>query len=141
MVTGVAAVKAGVVMFIIPYIFAFYPELLLIQEAQLDPNSKTGAFLPGYDGEVHWGPLGWLCARIALALYFIGSLLAGFDRMRISVPEQLIRGLIALLVIWKLPEVYWIGIVLGAIVLFWHGRKSKNIRAEEPIPDKELQQT
>ena len=54
MVTGVAAVKAGVVMFIIPYIFAFYPELLLIQEAQLDPNSKTGAFLPGYDGEVHW---------------------------------------------------------------------------------------
>ena len=67
--------------------------------------------------------------------------MAGFDRMRISVPEQLIRGLIALLVIWKLPEVYWIGIVLGAIVLFWHGRKSKNIRAEEPIPDKELQQT
>ena len=61
--------------------------------------------------------------------------------MRISVPEQLIRGLIALLVIWKLPEVYWIGIVLGAIVLFWHGRKSKNIRVEEPTPDKELQQT
>jgi TRAP-type uncharacterized transport system fused permease subunit len=141
MITGVAAVKAGVVMFIIPYIFACYPELLLIQEAQLDPNSTTGAFLPGYDGEVHWGPLGWLCARIALALYFVGSLLAGFDRTKISVPEQVIRGLIALLVIWKLPEVYWIGIVLGVIVLFWHARRSKNIKAEEPIPDKELQQT
>jgi hypothetical protein len=61
--------------------------------------------------------------------------------MKISVPEQIIRCLIALLVIWKLPEVYWIGIVLGAIVLFWHGRKSKNIRAKEPIPDKKLQQT
>ncbi|HIF59722.1 MAG TPA: hypothetical protein EYQ26_09560 [Rhodospirillales bacterium] len=97
--------------------------------------------MPGYDGEVHWGPLGWLCARIALALYFVGSLLAGFDRTKISVSEQLIRGLIALLVIWKLPEVYWIGIVLGVIVLFWHARRSKNIKAEEPIPDKELQQT
>ena len=141
MITGVAAVKAGVVMFIIPYIFAFYPELLLIQEAQLDPNSTTGAFLPGYDGEVHWGPLGWLCARIALGLYFIGSCLAAFDRMRISVSEQIIRGLISLLVIWKLPEVYWVGIILGVIVLFWHARRSKNIKAEEPTSNKELQQT
>jgi TRAP-type uncharacterized transport system fused permease subunit len=136
MVTGIAAVKAGVVMFIIPYIFAFYPELLLIKEAQLDPNSQTGAFLPGYDGEVHWGSLSWLCARIALALYFVGSLLASFDRMRISAPEQVIRGLIALMLIWKSPEVYWVGIIVSLIVLFWHARKSKNAKPEEPVPDK-----
>ncbi len=139
MVTGVAAVKAGIVMFIIPYIFAFYPELLLIKEAQLDPNSKTGAFLPGYDGEVHWGPLSWLCARIALALYFIASLLAGFDRMRISAPEQILRGLIALLVIWNLPQVYWTGIALGAIVLLWHAGRAKKTNMDESSPDIETQ--
>ena len=139
MVTGVAAVKAGIVMFIIPYIFAFYPELLLIKEAQLDPNSKTGAFLPGYDGEVHWGPLSWLCARIALALYFIASLLAGFDRMRISAPEQVLRGLIALLVIWNLPQVYWTGIVLGATVLLWHAGRAKKTNMDKPFPDGETQ--
>ena len=139
MVTGVAAVKAGIVMFIIPYIFAFYPELLLIKEAQLDPNSKTGAFLPGYDGEVHWGPLSWLCARIALALYFIASLLAGFDRMRISAPEQILRGLIALLVIWNLPQVYWTGIALGAIVLLWHAGRAKKTNMDKSSPDIETQ--
>ena len=139
MVTGVAAVKAGIVMFIIPYIFAFYPELLLIKEAQLDPNSKTGAFLPGYDGEVHWGPLSWLCARIALALYFVASLLAGFDRMRISAPEQILRGLIALLVIWNLPQVYWTGIALGAIVLLWHAGRAKKTNMDKTFPDGETQ--
>ncbi len=136
MVTGIAAVKAGVVMFIIPYIFAFYPELLLIKEAQLDPNSATGAFLPGYDGKINWGPLSWLCARIAFALYFIGSLLASFDRMRISIPEQAIRGLVALMLIWKLPEVYWTGIIVGVVVLLWHARQSRNAKPEEPIPGK-----
>ena len=136
MVTGIAAVKAGVVMFIIPYIFAFYPELLLIKEAQLDPNSATGAFLPGYDGKINWGPLSWLCARIAFALYFIGSLLASFDRMRISIPEQAIRGLVALMLIWKLPEVYWTGIIVGVVVLLWHARQSRNAKPEEPIPVK-----
>jgi TRAP transporter 4TM/12TM fusion protein len=133
MVTGVAAVKAGIVMFIIPYIFAFYPELLLIKEAQIDPNSANGAFLPGYDGEVHWGPLSWLCARIALALYFIGSLLARFDRMIISFPEQVIRGLIALMLVWKLPEIYWAGVALGLIVLFWHGINSQKVKVKKPI--------
>jgi TRAP-type uncharacterized transport system fused permease subunit len=139
MVTGLAAVKAGIVMFIIPYIFAFYPELLLIKEAQLDPNSKTGAFLPGYDGEVHWGSLSWLCARIALALYFIASLLASFDRMRISATEQIIRGLIAILVIWNLPQVYWTGIALGVIVLLWHARKANNTNGDETSPDGKVQ--
>ena len=136
MVTGIAAVKAGVVMFIIPYIFAFYPELLLIKEAQLDPNSATGAFLPGYDGKINWGPLSWLCARIAFALYFIGSLLASFDRMRISIPEQAIRGLVALMLIWKLPEVYWTGIIVGVVVLLWHARQSRHAKPEELIPGK-----
>lgn len=136
MVTGVAAVKAGIVMFIIPYIFAFYPELLLIKEAQLDPNSATGAYLPGYDGDVHWGPLSWLCARIALALYFIGSILASFDRMIISLPEQIIRGLIALMLVWEMPEIYWVGVAAGIIVLFWHAKKSKLISAKEPITNK-----
>ncbi len=132
MVTGLAAVKAGIVMFIIPYIFAFYPELLLIKEAQLDPNSQTGAFLPGYDGLIHWGPLGWLCARIALALYFIASMLAAFDRMRIAPFEQVVRGFIAVMLVWATPEVYWVGIVGGIIVILWHAKKAQNIQVDKP---------
>jgi hypothetical protein len=40
------------------------------------------------------------------------------------------------MLIWKLPEVYWAGIVVGLVVLFWHARKSNNAKSEEPLPDK-----
>jgi hypothetical protein len=54
--------------------------------------------------------------------------------MRISIPEQAIRGLVALMLIWKLPEVYWTGIIVGVVVLLWHARQSRNAKPEEPIP-------
>ena len=38
--TGFASVRAGVVMFTIPFIFAFYPELLIIDAAKIDPYSS-----------------------------------------------------------------------------------------------------
>ena len=48
MKTGFSAVKSGIVMFTIPFVFALYPELLLIDQAVIDPG--TGAFFDGYDG-------------------------------------------------------------------------------------------
>ena len=51
MATGFSAVRSGIVMFIIPFVFAMYPELLLIEAAVLDPTlSDLDAYLPGYDG-------------------------------------------------------------------------------------------
>ena len=51
MATGFSAVKSGIVIFVVPFIFAFYPELLLITDAILDPQATGGnAYLPGYDG-------------------------------------------------------------------------------------------
>jgi TRAP-type uncharacterized transport system fused permease subunit len=111
-------------MFIIPFVFAFYPELLLIADAQIDPNSPSGGFLPGYDGEVHLASLIWLCTRIALALYMVGSSLARFDRTEISSLEQVGRILVAILLVWKLPEVYAVGLILAALILVFHARKA-----------------
>ena len=82
MATGFSAVRSGIVIFAIPFVFAMYPELLLIEEAVLDP-AATGAelaYLPGYDGAVDWAALGWLCARLLAALYLLASGLARFDR-------------------------------------------------------------
>ena len=49
MATGFSAVRSGIVMFSIPFVFAFYPELLLIDQALIDPSSASGAPLPGYE--------------------------------------------------------------------------------------------
>jgi TRAP transporter 4TM/12TM fusion protein len=125
MITGFAAVRGGIVMFVIPFVFAFYPELLLIKEAQLDPSSGAGGFLPGYDGEIHLGPLAWLCARIALALYLLASVLARFDRRNMGAVEQGLRLLLALGVLMKTPVLYAPAIIFALAILFWHARTKR----------------
>ena len=52
--TAFSAVKSGIVMFIIPFVFALYPEILLIEEGmiQAGPNSVAVTYLPGYDGTI-----------------------------------------------------------------------------------------
>ena len=87
MATGFSAMKSGIVIFIIPFIFALYPEILLIEAAQIDPNAAAGApdpYLPKYDGSVSSVALGLLLGRVVLALYLLSSALAGYGRQRLS---------------------------------------------------------
>ena len=59
MTTGFSAVRSGVVMFVLPFVFAFYPELLLIDAAKMDPAAPPGSavFLQGYGSGVDCGYL------------------------------------------------------------------------------------
>ncbi|MBL4597590.1 MAG: TRAP transporter fused permease subunit [Rhizobiaceae bacterium] len=123
MMTGFSAVKSGIVMFVIPFIFAFYPELLLIPAAQMDPASSSGAFLPGYDGSIHLLSLLALCARVAITFYLVASALAQFDYSRLSIFETLLRLVLALCVISTVPEIYISGLVVSALYLAFHIRR------------------
>ena len=82
MATAFSAVRSGIVMFVIPFVFALYPEILLIDAAVRDPSAlpSAAAYLPGYDGALHLGPLLWLLLRLMAALYLLASALAAFDR-------------------------------------------------------------
>ena len=123
MATGFSAVRSGIVMFVVPFVFAFYPELLLIGEAILDPRSSGGAaYLPGYDGQLHLGALLLLAARLVLALYLLSSALAGFDRHALASWEIAARLALAVLLMTKM-EILWIGAAIAAIALiFVHSR-------------------
>jgi TRAP transporter 4TM/12TM fusion protein len=119
--TGFAAVRVGIVMFTIPFVFAWYPELLLIEEA-VTITSETGqrALIEGYTGQIEWVALGWLAARLILALYLMASALARFDRGPMARWEMFLRLGLALLVLWKSPTIMWIGIVLGLGLIIVH---------------------
>lgn len=119
--TGFAAVRVGIVMFTIPFVFAWYPELLLIEEA-VTITSETGqrALIEGYTGQIEWAALGWLAARLILALYLVASALARFDRGPMARWEMFLRLGLALLVLWKSPTIMWIGIVLGLGLIIVH---------------------
>jgi len=127
--TGIAAVRVGIVMFTVPFVFAWYPELLLIEEA-VTITDETGrrALIEGYSGVVDWSALAALGLRIGLALYLTASALAKFDRNALSSPEVLLRLIVAILVLWKTATVMWVGIGLAALLIgghhFFAGRRT-----------------
>ena len=130
MATGFSAVKSGIVIFIVPFVFAFYPELLLIDEAVLDPQPQGGTlYLPGYDGQVHIGALALLLGRLILALYLVSSALSGFDRTRLAFWEIAARLSLAVLIMTSV-DVLWIGGALAAFgLIFWNHRSKAQFEA------------
>ena len=120
MQTGFSAVKSGIIMFVIPFIFAFYPELLIIDAAKIDPYSSSGEFLPGYSSGFKFFEVIWLLLRLGLALYMISSALAKFDRLILTLPEVIVRIIAAVLIIMNAPSFYMTGVVLAALVLIYH---------------------
>jgi TRAP-type uncharacterized transport system fused permease subunit len=120
--TGVAAVRAGVVIFVVPFIFAFYPELLLIEAAQLNPVGGGDRYLAGLDGEVHPMHLAWIAVRIALGLYLLASVLARFEARPMGQIEMGIRLVLAVLVLMKSLTIAGPAIVVALGVIAWHWR-------------------
>ncbi len=132
MATGFSAVRSGIVMFVIPFVFAIYPELLLIPDAVLDPGA-TGSeivFLPGYDGTVHWGDLAWLCVRLCLALYMLASGLARFDRTGLASWHWIARIALAALVMTGQPELHGPAIAASLALIAFHMLRNRPGRPE-----------
>lgn len=129
MTTAFSAVRSGIVMFVIPFVFAMYPELLLIESAVLDPKSLPSAaqYLPGYDGQVHLLPLIWLITKLVVALYLLASALAGYDRKSLSAIEITLRLLIALFIMFKPAAIHLPALLAAVALLGWHYTNNKQV--------------
>jgi len=127
MATGLSSVRSGIVMFTIPFVFAFYPELLLIDQALIDPTSPTNAMLPGYENGIDGVALGWLLARLVVALYLVATALAQFDVKPLSLLETCARLAVALAVLMKPEAIHLTALIVAAAFLFlhnWSARRS-----------------
>ncbi len=131
MSTGFAAVRVGIVMFVIPFVFAFYPELLLIEAAMIDPESEGAAikYLPGYDGKVDWMALSWLLVRLLGSLYLLASALARFDRAPLALWECGLRLGLAVLLLAGTPLIYGAAIIGVVALLAFHRVQTRELPA------------
>jgi TRAP transporter 4TM/12TM fusion protein len=129
MATGFSAVKSGIVIFIVPFVFAFHPELLLIDEAVRNPRPTGGdLYLPGYDGTLYLGALALLLMRLVLALYLLASALSAYDRAALAPWEILLRLGLAALLMTKV-EVLWIGAAVTSVaVIVLHNRTRADVQ-------------
>lgn len=116
MATGLSAVRSGIVMFVIPFVFALHPEVLLIEAALIDPSGPQGSvqYLPGYENGVSFSYLAFLLVRIVIALYLLASALAGFDTCKLKSWEIALRLAI---VVALISRVDWINTVALAIAV------------------------
>jgi len=119
--TGLAAVRVGIVMFTIPFIFAWYPELLLIEDAVTITTDLGGKeLIAGYSGSVDVAALCLLGLRLAMSLYLMASALTQFDRRHLSRTEMVLRLVLAVLVLWKTPSPMFVGLAGTVLLLSWH---------------------
>ncbi len=129
MATGFSAVRSGIVMFVIPFIFAFYPELLLIDQALIDPASPSKAPLAGYEDGVQLLPLLWLLAKLVLALYLLASALARYDAAALGPIAVTLRIVLAVGLLVRPAEVHLTALALAIGLLAFH-----HIQAAKRVP-------
>ena len=125
MATGFSAVRSGVVMFAIPFVFAFYPEILLIDQALIDPSSVANTPLPGYKNGIQPVALIWLLIRLVLALYLLASALAAYDAKPLSSVWILIRLATAVAVLMRPELVHFTAVAFAWAMIFWHHLSSR----------------
>ena len=123
--TGFAAVRAGIVMFTIPFIFAFYPELLLIEQAQIMQSIDGGIsdkkeYLPGYDGTINIASLSWLLCKLGVMLYLVATALSRQDKFELSYFDIGLRLVLAALILLKIPVIANTALVITVLYLAFH---------------------
>ncbi|WP_240989542.1 TRAP transporter fused permease subunit [Salipiger mangrovisoli] len=131
--TGIAAVRVGIVMFAIPFVFAWYPELLLIEEAvTITDDTGRRALIEGYTGQTDVTALLLLGGRLGLTLYLLASALTRFDRGRLRSWEVALRLLAAVLVLWKTAGLMSVGLALGLGLIALHALRARPEPARTP---------
>jgi TRAP-type uncharacterized transport system fused permease subunit len=128
MSTGFSAVRSGIVMFVIPFVFALYPELLLIEQAVLNPDTTSGdLYLPGYDGQFHLKAMVWLTTRLIFALYLLASALAAFDAKAMQPWEIAARLVLAGGVMMGEPTYHFPALVFGITLIALHTIQARKL--------------
>jgi len=102
------AIRIGLVKFIVPFAFAFYPVLLIVEES-------------GVPFEVV--PFVSAIARLGLVIYLVSSATLLFDQRRLPLWEVGLRLLLAVGALLIYPLVHWPVSILAVAFLIWHWSK------------------
>jgi len=101
--TAFMAFRLGMAKFIIPFVFAFYPTILIIEEFQLLP------FV-------------WILLRACFCIWLFSSALSGYDRRALSVLEIVGRFGVAFAMLTTDPVIHLPAILLGILLIIFDRR-------------------
>lgn len=104
LMTALMSFRLGMAKFIIPFIFAFYPTILIVEEFQL------------------WTFV-WIVARTLFCIWLFSSALSAYDRYKLSIGEVILRLGAAFALLFLNPAIHMPALAVGIALVFWDIRK------------------
>jgi len=106
--TAMMALRVGLVKFAVPFIFAYYPVILIVPEVFPKGESfEVTNFLT-------------VSFRLLIFIYLISSAVISFDQRRLPVWETVFRLVLAITVMITLPYVHWTATVIALAYIIHH---------------------
>jgi len=108
---GFKATQIALAGFVVPYMAVYDPQLML-------------------QGDWTWLGVAYVTAKAILAIVLWGAVAVGYLRANMTVLERLLAFAAAALLITALPMTDEAGFVLAAVVLVWHGLRTRSQAAQ-----------
>lgn len=112
--TAFYALRLGMVKFLVPFAFAYYPVLLIVEES--GATFAIGDFLSAL-------------IRLIFVIYLVSSATLGFDRRHLAWWEICVRLALAVLVLHIAPALHWGAFAAGLLLVVWHNVRYREVRA------------
>lgn len=107
LMTSFMAFRLGMAKFIIPFIFAFYPTLLVVEE-------------------FHLTTFVWIVMRTLFCIWLFSSALSAYDRCKLSHVEIVLRFGAAFAVLMLSPWIHLPALAVGIALIAWDARRDRN---------------
>lgn len=121
--TGLMSLRLGIAMFIVPFVFAVYPELLLIEEAFII-DLASGATLENRPHGFDWAIFFSIVPRLFLSIILLTTAFSRFDSQVVSNRDAYLRLLLVIPCLLTSPSIYIPACAL-AILLIVRNRVKK----------------
>ncbi|MBT3551241.1 MAG: TRAP transporter fused permease subunit [Rhodospirillaceae bacterium] len=99
--TGFMAIRIGAAIILVPFIFAYNPELLLVEEAG---GFETFSLIS-------------ILARTVVAIWLMTSAFSRYDATQLSILEMAIRFALVVVVLMPDPAIHWAGFAAGLALI------------------------
>ncbi len=111
LMTAFMSFRLGMAKFIIPFVFAFYPTILIVEEFNLL------AFV-------------WIVIRTCFCIWLFSSALSMFDRRRLTISEVVLRFVAAFSLLALSPLVHLPALVVGVLLIAYDKHSFSKLKTE-----------
>lgn len=108
LITALMSFRLGMAKFIIPFIFAFYPTILIVEE-------------------FHLATFVWIVLRTLFCIWLFSSALSAYDRRKLTIPEVVLRFVAAFALLALSPAIHLPALAVGLALIAWDIRQGTTL--------------